>query len=785
MFSRCVATLIIVVTGHMLTVPPVRAQETTQSEREAMYYRYLEFASYVKGGLIELNEANRYVEPHWMADGSSFWYAEGAPANTVIFKIDPEANTKTPLFDTARLRQALTLLLGHEPPYEGLPFDQFTFMDDAETAIRFTLEGKDFMLELDTYVATRAPVQSEEEKSRFIPQVWGKALVGGTPISGEIREVLSPDRRWFAGIKNRNLSLRSTYDGRTQPLTTDGIEDYFWTVDDAHWSPNSLKLAVKKIDARQAAKMPLVHWLGPIEEVEWVYPHRTMTGGPMRQPELFVVDILSRRQIRVDTGEERNQYLHVLGWLPDGSELLFLRVDRWLKNLQLMAADPNTGAARVILSETQKTFVVGLQLTYRGWIGGVGLFTLLPDGRRFIWMSERDGWNHLYLYDLDGSLIRQLTEGRFPVMQFVAVDEKEGWVYFAAHGDPARAYDQHLYRVNLEGKDFTRLTEAPGFNEVQFAPSKRFFLNTHSSVERPPAVELRTADGTLLQTLSKANIDAQRELEWKPPEEFVVKAADGKTDLYGVLYKPYDFDPSKKYPVIEHIYAGPQSRFIPWFMPDIQSQALAQLGFVVFHLVGRGTPGRGKEFQDVVYGNFGRHEIPDHVAALKQLAEERPYLDLGRVGIYGGSSGGYFTIRAMLLAPDVYHVGIASAPVVEPFTHGNRIEMYMGPPSENKDGYEYFSNLRFAHQLEGKLLLIHGTSDLSASFSHTMKMIEALIRAGKPYDLIVLPEQDHSVSYPILSLTEVHTYWGEAIRRYFQEHLKPELGSEPGRTGGR
>ncbi len=364
-------------------------------------------------------------------------------------------------------------------------------------------------------------------------------------------------------------------------------------------------------------------------------------------------------------------------------------------------------------------------------------------------------------------------------MQFVAVDEKEGWVYFAAHGDPARAYDQHLYRVNLEGKDFTRLTEAPGFNEVQyrrldFAPSKRFFLNTHSSVERPPAVELRTADGTLLQTLSKANIDALRELEWKPPEEFVVKAADGKTDIYGVLYKPYDFDPSEKYPVIESIYAGPQSRFIPWFMPDIPSQALAQLGFVVFNVVGRGTPGRGKEFQDVVYGNFGRHEIPDHVAALKQLAEKRPYLDLGRVGIYGGSWGGYFTIRAMLLAPDVYHVGVASAPVVEPFTHGNRIEMYMGPPWENKEGYEYASNLRFAHQLKGKLLLITGTSDLSGSFSQTMKMVEALISAGKPYDLIVLPEQDHSVAYPILSVTDVQTYWGEAIRRYFQEHLKTE-----------
>ncbi len=430
---RWLIALVLVFTGVPLAA--LKAQEAVQAEREAMYYRYLEFPPYVKGGS---------VEPHWMADGSSFWYAEGAPANTVIWKVDPRASAKTPLFDTARLRQALTRLLGHEPPYQGLPFEELSFVDESEQAAKFTVEGKEFILQLDTYTITRAPVLSSEEKDRLVARVVEQGFVGGAPSWGDIKDVLSRDRRWFAGLENRNLSLRSTYDGRTQALTTDGIEDYFWTMDDAHWSPDSLRLAVKKIDARQAAKIPIVHWLEPIEEVEWVYPHRTMTGGPMRQQELFVVDILSKRQIRIDTGEERNQYLHILGWLPDGSKLLFLRADRWLKKLQLMAADANTGAARAIITETRETFVVGIQLTYRQWIDWVGLFTLLPDGRRFIWMSERDGWNHLYLYDLDGSLIRRLTEGRFPVMEIVAVDEKQGWVYFTAHGDPARAYDTHL-----------------------------------------------------------------------------------------------------------------------------------------------------------------------------------------------------------------------------------------------------------------------------------------------------------------------------------------------------
>ncbi len=740
---------------------PVRAQQAEQSEREAMYYRYLEFASYVKGG---------NVDPHWMADGSSFWYAEGAPANTVIWRVDPNANTKTALFDTARLRQALSSVLGHEPPYQGLPFDKFTFLDD-EKAVKFTVEGKEFILQLDTYTITRAPVVSQEEKMRLIPRAVGKGFVGGFPIWGDVMEVLSPDRRWFAGLRDHNLWLRSTYDGRGLQLTTDGIEDYAWDVDGAWWSPDGFKLAAKKVESRKAAKMPIVHWLKPTEEVEWVHPHRTMTGGPMRQPELFVVDILSKRAVRIDTGDERNQYIHILRWLPDCSKLLFLRADRWLKKLDLMLADPDTGSTRVILTESQKTFVIGIQLTYRQWIDRVGLFTLLEDGKRFVWMSERDGWNHLYLYDLDGNLIRRLTEGSFPVVTVVGVDEESGWVYFTAHGDQQQPYDTDLYRVNLEGKRLTRLTEAPGQHKIEMAPSGEFFLDTHSSPDRAPAVELRRVDGKLLQTLSRANIDALKVLKWRPPEEFVVKAADGKTDLYGVLYKPYNFDPEKKYPVIESIYAGPQVTVVPrtfigWPLP----QGVAQLGFIVFSVDGRGTPGRGKAFQDVVYGNFGRNEVPDHVAALKQLAEKRPYMDLSRVGVFGGSWGGYFTIRAMLLAPDFYHVGIATAPLVEQYTHGNRIEMYMGPPWENKEGYEYASNLQFAHQLKGKLLLIHGTSDLSASFSQTMKMVEALIRTGRPYDLLVFPEQDHNFPfYP----GNVATYWREAVTRYFQEHLKP------------
>lgn len=749
------ASVAILLAGMGILAPPVVAQEkaqsegeSEQSEREAMYYRYLEFPSYVKGGSIE---------PHWMADGSSFWYVEGAPENTIIYKVHPVANTKTPLFDTARLRQALVTFLGRELPYGWLPFDTFTFVDDDEKAARFTVEKREFVLQLDSYAIDHAPVKSEDEKKRLAPRAG---------------EAPSPDGRWFVSIKDHNIWLRSSYDDSSVPVTTDGIKDYEWSVagsgDRSWWSLDSLKLAVKKVDSSKVPKIPIVHWLKPTEEVEWwPYPR---AGEPKPQTELFILDILSQRKTQVDVGEEPDRRIYILGWRPDNSELLFIRANRMTTKFELIAANPTSGSTRVVLTETQTWIDL-----WRQW---KSLFTLLEDGKRFIWRSERDGWNHLYLYDLDGTLIRRLTAGNFPVERMVAVDEKAGYVFFTAHGnqqwpfDRARGkpYDTHLYRVSLDGNNSTRLTEATGEHAIQFAPSKEFFVDTHSTVDRPPVVELRRADGTLLQTLSKSNIDALNELKWSPPEEFVVKAADGKTDLHGVLYKPYDFDPNKKYPVIEHIWAGPVFTVAPrtftsnWF--GVQGQALAQLGFVTFIVDGRGTPGRGKSFRDVVYGNIGRYEIPDHVATLNQLAEKRPYMDLNRMGIMGNSYGGYMVLRAMLQAPDVYHVGIAGAPITDMSEHSGN-EIFLGPVEKNQEAYEYASNYRLAGNLKGKLLLIHGSSDRLVPFSHSMKMIEAFIRANKPYDLIVLPGQGH-----VFTGTG-EKYWREAVRRYFQEHLQP------------
>ena len=756
MFSPKATMFVILDVALFIIAPFSSAQDTKQAEREAMYYRYLEFASSFKGGTIT---------PHWMADGNSFWYAEGAPTNTVIWKVDPKTNTKTRLFDNVRLRKALTQVLVTEPPYQGLPFEEFTFVDKGETAIKFTVEKKEFILQLDSYAISQAPALSTNEKSLLLPQLLSK---GGYGKRFDVMEIPSPDRNWVVTIKDYNLWLRSTED-RSLQITTDGVEDHEWILSGwpgarPQWSHDGARLAMMKLDSRRVVKSPIIHWLKPNVEVEWLPFVNIQSGDPLPLSELFIFDINSKQAIRIDTRHEPDQYILIVGWRPDGSELLFFRMNRDLKKLDLMAANPANGVTRVILTETEKTV-----RAYQFFDEFMKLFQLLKDGKKGIWMSERSGWNHLYLYDINGNLLRQLTNGAFPVVQVITVDEEDGWVYFTAHDDQLRPYDTHLYRVNLDGTGFTRLTEVKGQHDIKFSPSRKFYLDIHSNVDRAPVTEMRRADGTLLQTVSRADISRlKNELKWSPPEEFIVKAADGKTNLYGVLYKPWDFHPNKKYPVIEIIYAGDQfsevqhgfthRHFGMFEFHGEHAQALAQLGFIVFMVDGRGTPERGKAFQDVGYDKYGSpHVIPDHLGTLKQLAKQHPYIDMNRVGIFGHSAGDYFTRLAMLQEPDIYKVGVGVA--------GLDISYFI--KDTTVEGYQSESTIKLAGNLKGKLLLINGTNDIYSPFSQTMKMIDALIQAGKLYDLIVLPEQGHFFT------GTGRTYALEAIRRYFQEHLKP------------
>jgi dipeptidyl aminopeptidase/acylaminoacyl peptidase len=577
-------------------------------------------------------------------------------------------------------------------------------------------------------------------------------------------KVPSPDGRRFLERRNDNLFLGAAGGGEPEALTEDGTPDHSWAAAPSAWSPDGSQIIFRRIDVRNVHRIPLVDFTKALETVEWV--RYAKAGEARRSVELHIYDVAAKVKKPMDLGDQ-DRSIFGLDWLPDGSAYLFLRVSRDAKVVELQAFRPADGGIRTLITEKRDTFVAGFDFLTAGWAKQL---TILREGRKLLWLSERDGWKRLYLYDFEGCLIRPLTKGEFCIDRVSAVDEKNRWVYFAAFGATG-LNDRHLYRVSLDGRSQKRLTDAPGTHAVQFSPSREYYIDTHSGLDRPPVSELRRADGLMLRVVSQADVSAVRELRRMPPESFVVKAADGETDLYGVLFKPYDFDPARKYPVIDFIYQGPQFSSAPssylFSYPGLNAQAMAQMGFITFVVDGRALPNRSKEFQDASYGKIGQIEIPDQVAALRQIAAARPYMDLSRVGIYGHSWGGYFSLRGILTAPDVFTVAVASAP--GELTEAPEInEPYMDLPRKNREGYAAGLNAAQAGNLRGKLLLIHGTHDVNAPLSTTLRMVDALVKAGKIHDLAIIPKTDHQ----IIRDPAIRKYYWDVVIGYFVEHLK-------------
>jgi dipeptidyl-peptidase-4 len=585
----------------------------------------------------------------------------------------------------------------------------------------------------------------------------------GEPEKPESRE-RSPDSKWSASIKDYNLYLRNLETNEETALTEDGNEADAYS-DQFHWSPDSTKLLVLRTLKGDDRKVYLIEsspedQLQPkLDSYSYLKPGDKI---PIDKPHLF--HISDKRHIAIQDELFPNPWsISEIRWSPDSSRFTFLYNQRGHQVLRIINIDAATGRPRAVIDEQSKTFIdySGKQFSH-----------YIDDTNEIIWMSERDGWNHLYLYDAEtGNVKNQITKGPWVIRQIESVDEEKRQIWFQAGGirpeqDP---YYIHFCRVNFDGTGLVVLTQSNGTHDITFSPDRRFFLDRWSRVDQPPVTELRSSDdGNLIFELERADWSMLLATGWQPPEQFVAKGRDGKTDIYGIIIHPSNFDPGNKYPVIEKIYAGPQGAFVlKSFGLQTQEHAIAELGFIIVQIDGMGTSYRSKAFHDVCWKNLGDSGFPDRIAWVKAAAVKYPYMDLTRVGIFGGSAGGQSALRGLLAHGDFYKVGVADCGC-----HDNRMdkiwwnEQWMGWPIGPH--YEEQSNVTQAHKLQGKLLLTVGELDRNVDPSSTMQVVNALIKADKDFDLLIVPGRGHGVGET--------PYASRRRMDFFVRHL---LGVEP------
>ena len=575
----------------------------------------------------------------------------------------------------------------------------------------------------------------------------------------------SPDGKYQTFVREDNLFLRRVADRKEIRLSMDGKPGEGYDEGSVRWAPDSRTLAVLRVKRPEPRLVTLVE-SSPSDQVQpkvhqIAYPK---PGDPIDEPRVRLFDVASAKPVPVeDTLCPTPWSLDEFNWLADGTEFSFLYNQRGHQVERVVAFNARNGQGRVILEETSKTFIDYSQKTF---------FRRLPKTREILWASERDGWNHLYLIDEStGKVKNQVTKGNWNVRSVVTVDEEKRRILIRAVGvrpgqDP---YYVHWCRVNFDGSGFVVLTESDGTHQIEFSPDGSHFLDTWSRIDHPPEVELRQAEtGKLVAVLGKTDDGALRRTGWTPPEPFAAKGRDGRTDIHGIICKPSNFDAGKKYPVIEEIYAGPHDAFVPkGFSPWHDVQTMAELGFVVVQIDGMGTNWRGREFHDVCYKNLKDAGFPDRIAWMKAAAATRPWMDLERVGIYGGSAGGQNALGGLLFHPEFYKVGVADCGC-----HDNRMdkiwwnEAWMGWPVDAS--YADNSNVTHAGNLTGNLLLFVGELDHNVDPSSTMQVVNALEKANKDFDLIVMTGSDHG---------SAESPYGRRRRAdFFVRHL---LGVEP------
>jgi dipeptidyl aminopeptidase/acylaminoacyl peptidase len=664
----------------------------------------------------------------WIGKTSRYWYRKSVAGGNEFWVVDAATKEKGVAFDHAKLASALAAASGEKVEALSLPFNAVTFVDDGKT-VEFAAAGFRYSCDLASYACKKlGPV--EPRGPRGGP--FGMWVRGPAPEAASKDAKTSPDGKWEVLIRNYNVVLRDS-------------EGNYYTYESLSWAPDSKKLAAYRLRRGYHRVIPYVE-SSPADQLQ-PKSHTMEYAKPgdaldVERPVLFHVE--AKSGIEIDDALFANPYeISNPVWRKDGRALTFEYNQRGHQAFRVIEVDGTTGAARAVVDEQAKTFFCYSGKMFRHD---------LADGREVVWMSERDGWNHLYLYDgATGTVKNQITKGEWVVRSVDKVDEDKRQVYFQAGGvipgqDP---YFVHAFRVNLDGTGLVRLTEGEGNHSVTYSPDMAYFVDTWSRVDLAPTTDIRRAsDGAPVMTVEKGDISGLLKAGWRAPEVFTAKARDGQTDIWGVIVRPSHFDPKKRYPVIEYIYAGPQGSFVPKsFQAASGMRALAELGFIVSQCDGLGTSNRSKAFHDVCWKNLGDAGFPDRVLWHKAAAAKYPHYDIGRVGIYGNSAGGQNALGGLLFQPEFYKAGVASCGC-----HDNRMdkmwwnEQWMGWPLGPE--YAASSNVDNAGKLKGRLLLIVGEMDTNVDPASTMQVVNALIKANKVFDLLVIPGGGHGMGGP-------------------------------------
>lgn len=724
------------------------------------YQRAVSFLGFNTDPLIQ----NYFLRANWI-NGESFWYHESGNTS-VFYLVNASKKTKTRIFDPKKLADLLSDSESRVYRADSLPF----------STIRFSADMKNVYLKTSSQAWKYNLAQNKLQKdSEDIGEVKPKR-----------NESLSPDKKKVAFIRDHNLWVRELTGGKEYAVTTDGMKDYGYATDNAGWrhsdapvllwSPDSKKIATFQQDERRVGDMYLVTTnVGHPKLEAWKYP---LPGdSSVIMIERVIIDLESRTVVRLNIppdyhratlGDDISSFgkLEDAQWSEDGATLAFVSSSRDHKNTKFRIANAKTGQVKEVFEETVATQFESGQ-TAISW-------RYLPQSKEVIWYSERDNWGHLYLYDSEtGKLKNQITKGDFVVAEILKVDETTRKVFFMAVGlDSKNPYFQHFCSIGFNGENFTDLTPEEGNHRISLSPSGAYFFDDYSQPDTPSVFITKSIVGANSFEVARTNISLLvNENQWKPCTPFSVKAADGKTDIYGLMYTPTKMDSTKKYPLIDYIYPGPQGGSVgswSFIAAKGDNQALAELGFIVIAIEGTSNPMRSKSFHDMSYGNMAENTLPDQVSGIRQLAVRYSFIDTSRIGIWGHSGGGFATADAMFTYPDFFKVGIA-----ESGNHDNRNyeddwgERYIGLLKKNLDGTDNYTeqaNQMHAKNLKGKLMLVHGMMDDNVPPYNTLLVVKALQDANKDFDLVIFPDSRHG--YGKYSYYMMRKRWD-----YFVEHL--------------